>query len=784
MSHAVDTHMDTGIGQPVRRVEDRRFLTGAGRYVDDIVLPGQVHGVVIASPYAHARIRSIDTTAAKAAPGVLCVLTGQDALDDGLGGMPPLFMPEDMGGPKGHRTRRPLLVADRVRCVGDRVAFVVAETLAQARDAADLVEVDYEPLDAVVALDDAVREGAPLVWDEAPGNRCCFVAYGNEAAAAEAFEKAPHAVRLRLESNRVSANSLEPRGAIGVYAEADDDYTLYTSSQNPHGARTMLCANVFHLPETQMRVVSPDVGGGFGMKADPYPEDGLVLWAARRVKRPVKWIGGRGESLAGDNHGRDQVVHAEMALDHDGRILGIRAQSCHAFGAYVVSAAVAPLNFALRFIPGVYDVPAFHAVNVGVFTHTSPTGPYRGAGRPEATYVVERLLDQAAHELGLGADEIRRRNLIRPEHLPYSTHTGFVYDSGDFPALLAQSLSLSEAEGFAARRARSAERGLLRGRGIGFFIEQGSIFNDQMGLRFDPGGTVTILAGTHSHGQGHATVFSQLVSEWLGVPMAAIRFVQGDTDKVAFGRGTYAARSSMIGGCALRLAADQIIERARPVAAMMLQAEAAQLTFDHGHYGAHGGEKRIALTDVAKGFFFKAGPFARFGVGLEATGSWNTEPPNFPNGCHIAEVEIDPETGVVRVDRYTAVDDIGTVLNPMVCEGQIHGGVAQGLGQALCEQVVYDRDSGQLLTGSFMDYGMPRADDMPEFRLQFASTRCTTNPLGVKAVGEAGTIGAPAAVMNAVLDALRPRGVQHLDMPATPARVWRALQAAAEAQPA
>ncbi len=764
------------IGEPMLRVEDQRFLTGQGRYVDDIELPGMAHGVPLLSPYAHARVVSIRVDEARAAPGVLAVITGADLAAAGLGGMPPLFMPEDAGGPKGFRTFRTLLVTDRVRCVGDRVAFVVAETAAQARDALELIEVEYEALPSVTSLDDAVKDGAPQLWDGAPGNRCCWVAYGDEAQTAAAFANAAHVTVLDIENNRLSANAIEPRGAIGVHDRFEDSYLLYTSSQNPHGARQMLAANVFKIPETALRVVSPDVGGGFGMKADAYPEDGLVLWASRVCGRPVKWIPSRSESIATDNHGRDQRVQAEMALTAEGRILGVRVRSLHAFGAYVVSAAVAPLNFALRFVPGVYDVPAFHGVNVGVFTNTSPTGPYRGAGRPEATYVCERLLDEAAVQLGLDPAEIRRRNFIRPSQLPYATQTGFIYDSGDFPGLLEQCLALSDTAGFEARRREAASRGQLRGRGIGFFIEQGGIFNDQMTLRFDPSGGATILAGTHSHGQSHATVFAQLVSAWLGLPVDSIRYVQGDTDKVAFGRGTYAARSSMIGGSALRLACDQVIEKARRVAGFLLKTDPSLLVYEPGWYRTPDGERQLPFVEAAKACFIKAGPLAQFGVGLEATGTWNTDPPNFPNGCHIAEVEIDPQTGVVRVDRYSAVDDVGRALNPMVCEGQIHGGVAQGIGQALLEHVVYDRESGQLVSGSFMDYGMPRADDMPTFRLQMAEIPCKTNPIGVKAVGEAGTIGAPAAVMNAVMDALRPLGVQHLDMPATPLRVWQAIE--------
>lgn len=764
------------IGSSPRRVEDRRFLTGQGRYVDDLDFPRMAYGVPLLSPHPHARIVSIDVERALSAPGVLCVLTGRDAVDEGLGGFPPLFMPEDSGGPKGYRTSRPVLVADRVRHVGDRVAFVVAESPAQARDALELIDVDYEPLAAVVSVEDAIAEGAPQLWEGAPGNRCCWVAFGDEQATDAAFSRAAHVTRVVLDNNRLSANSIEPRCAIGLHDPSDDTYTLYSSLQNPHGARHMLSQSVLRIEETRLRVVSPDVGGGFGMKADPYPEDAMVLWAARRCGRPVKWVPSRSESIATDNHGRDQHVTGEMALDADGRILGIRMRSMHAFGAYVMSAAVAPLTFAVRFVPGAYDVPTFHGVNVAVFTNTSPTGPYRGAGRPEATYLCERLVDQAAHELRIDPAELRRRNLIRPEQLPYATHTGFVYDSGDFPRLLDKAIAASEPESYGARRDASGSKGLLRGRGIAFFIEQGSIFNDQMSLRFDPSGAVTILAGTHSHGQGHATVFAQLVSDWLGVPFDSVRFIQGDTDKVSFGRGTYAARSSMIGSNALRIAADGIIEKARPVAAFLLGCKVEDVEFSDRAFRGGASDKRLSMTDVAKAAYIKAGPLARFGVGLEASGVWNTDPPNFPNGCHVCEVEIDPETGVVRVDRYTAVDDIGRVLHPQICEGQVHGGVVQGIGQALLEHVVYDRESGQLVSGSFMDYGMPRADDVPSMRTHLEEIVCRTNPVGVKAVGEAGTIGAPAAVMNAVLDALRPLGITHLDMPATPVRVWSALR--------
>jgi carbon-monoxide dehydrogenase large subunit len=768
-----------GIGQAVRRVEDQRFLTGRGRYVDDVTLPRQCYGAVVMSTHAHANIRRIDTTDAKAMPGVAAVLTGADAVADGLGGFPPLFTPEDMGAPKGYKTLRPVLVADRVRCVGDRVAFVVAETLAQAREAADKIVVDYEPLPSVVTLDDAMRDGAPKIWDECPtGNAASGLMFGNKEATDAAFAKAQHVVSVELLNNRVSANSMEPRAAIGDYSAADDSYTLYTSSQNPHGVRQLLCGAVFHIPETSMRVVAPDVGGGFGMKADSYPDDALVLWASRRVGRPVKWVATRAESLLGDNHGRDQVIRGELAIDETGKILALRAHALHALGAYIAGAAYAPVVFAMRFIPLCYDIQTMHVTTRAVFTNTSPLGPYRGAGRPEATYLTERLMDKAADAVGLDRVEIRRRNVIAPGKLPYMTPTGFEYDSGDFEKCMDLALHLLDHKGFAARRRASEKNGKLRGRGYCFFIEQGGIFNDRMELRFDPGGTVTIVAGTHSHGQGHATTYSQMVSDWLGVPFEQIRFVQGDTDAVPFGRGTYAARSSMVGGCALKMAADAIVEKAKPMAALMMEAAASDIEFRDGSFRVVGTDKTMPMMAVARGFYRPMGLPREFSVGLEASGSWAAEPPNFPNGFHACEVEIDPDTGKLTIDRYAAADDLGRIINPMICEGQIIGALAQGLGQALMEHIVYDGASGQLVTGSFMDYGMPRADDMPEVNSEFFEVPAKTNPLGIKGIGESGAIGAPPAIIGALLDALKPLGVTHIDMPATPARIWEAIRAA------
>ena len=776
-----------GIGQPVRRVEDQRFLTGRARYVDDIQLPHMLHGAVVMSPHAHARIKGIDASAAQAMPGVHLVLTGADAQREKLGGIPPLFMPEDMGGPKGYRTFRPLLEPAKARYVGDRIAFVVADTPELARIAAERIEVDYEPLPAVVNVADAAKEGAPKVWDDNQmGNLAFPLMMGNKEATDAAFAKAKHTVSVRLYNNRITANTMEPRACIGDYNAADDAYTLHTSSQNPHGVRTILCGPVFHMPEIKLRVVSPDVGGGFGMKGDIYPEDGLVLWASRRLGRPVKWVATRTESLLGDNHGRDQLISAEMALDDNGKILAIRAQALHAVGAYVTNAGVVPVLCALRNIPNVYVVPAMLVASKATFTHTTPLGPYRGAGRPEASYVIERLMDEAARKLNMDPVELRRRNYIAPSAMPYNTTAnwtvgapvGWTYDSGDFAKLTDRAIELADWGGFQQRKKQSEANSRLRGRSLIYYLEDSGVFNERMEVRFDPSGMVTIVAGTHSHGQGHATTYAQLASDWLGVPFESIRLVQGDTDAVSFGRGTYASRSAMLGGSALRAASDAIIEKAKPLAAHLLEAAAADLEFKQGKFNVVGTDRGIPLVDVAKAFYRPVGPTTRFGAGLDASGSSNA-PPTFPNGCHVCELEIDPETGEVTIDRYVVVDDVGRVINPLICHGQIEGALAQGIGQALMENVAFDPESGQMLSASFNDYALPRASDLPlHYELDFIDVPAKTNPLGVKGIGEAGCVGAPPAVMNAILDALRPRGVTHLDMPATPRRVWEALQQA------
>jgi aerobic carbon-monoxide dehydrogenase large subunit len=770
-----------GIGQPVPRLEDPRFITGRGRYVDDIDMPHQCYGVLVMSPHAHARIRSIDTTAAKAAPAVLGVLTGADVEAEKMGSLVPI-MPEDMGGPKGYRTLRPILSSGKVRAVGDRVAFVVAETLQQARNAAELVAVDYESLPAVVAVEDAVKPGAPVIWDGAPGNVAVSLMMGNKEATDAAFAKAKHVVSVKLVNNRVIANSIEPRAAIGQYHPDNESYTLYTTSQNPHGHRQRVAGDVLKVPQVKLRVISPDVGGGFGMKGAVYPEDALVLWASRRCGGlPVKWVSTRSEAFLSDSHGRDQVVNGELALDEHGKILGLRVDALHNMGSHVFDASMVVPLFALKLAPGVYQVPAVHAVGRAVLTNTPPLQPYRGAGRPEATYLIEQLLDRAAHVIGIDPIEIRRRNFVPPTAMPHRLHSGIAYDSGDFMRVMDDCLKLADWNGFAKRAAESKKNGKLRGRGVGYFIEEAAIFNERMVIRFDPSGTVMLLAGTHSHGQGHQTVYAQMVHEWLGVPLESIGFVQGDTNEVAVGRGTYGSRSMHVGGNALKRAADAIIEKAKPMAAMMLEAAATDIEFKDGSFRIVGTDRSLPLTAVAQSLHRPMFLPPQFEVGLEASGTFAAEPSNFPNGCHVCEVEIDPETGVVTLARYAAVDDVGKIMNALLCEGQIHGGVAQGVGQALMESIVFDAD-GQLVTGSFQDYAVPRADDFPQLSSELTEVPATTNPLGVKGAGEAGATGAPPAVMGAILDALRPLGIDHIDMPATPNKIWQAIQEAQATQ--
>jgi aerobic carbon-monoxide dehydrogenase large subunit len=768
--------MRFGIGQPVARTEDPRFLMGRGRYVADIDLARQVYAVFIFSLHAHALIRTVDKAAAEQAPGVVAVLTGGDWAADGLGTLDPEMMPEDMGGPKGYRTKRWPLARDRVRYVGERVAVVIAATEAQARDAAELVAVDYETLPAVVQADDAVRPGAPLIHEGAANNISFTLRMGNADAVEPAFARAQHVTRLSLFNNRLSAVTMEPRGCIGDYDAGTERYTLYTSTQNVHGVRHGLAHQILHVPESRIRVVARDVGGGFGMKGQVYPEEAVVIWAARRVGRPVKWIPSRAEAMLADNDGRDQKVSAELALAADGSFLALRWTDLHNVGAYIEGAGAVPILFSLKLASTVYDIPAVSVSSSLVFTNTAPTVPYRGAGRPEAVYIMERLVDQAARETGIDPAELRKRNLIKPDAFPYETRTGWTYDTGNYAAALAKCQTLADWPGYAKRRTESEASGKCRGRGIVYYVDNTGIFNERMELRFDPSGDVTIVAGTLSHGQGHETSYAQMVADWLGVPAEKIHLAQADTDEVPIGRGTYASRSMMVGGSALRAAADDLIEHGKRFAAHFMEASAADIAFADGAFTITGTDRTMPILQVAQMSFIPVGLPSELGVGLRGDGAFSANVPSFPNGCHICEVEIDPETGAVVLDRYTVVDDIGMVINPLLARGQIHGGVAQGAGQALIEEVVHDAESGQLVTGSLMDYGIPRADMMPAIGVDFSLVPSTSNPLGVKGVGEGGTVAATPAVMNAILDALAPRGVADVAMPATPERIWHSIR--------
>ena len=767
--------MRFGIGQPVTRKEDARFLTGRGRYVADIDVVRQAHAVLVFSPHAHARIRAVDKAAAEQMPDVYAVLTGEDWATDGLGTLDPEVMAEDMGGPEGYRTKHPPLAQGKVRYVGERVAVVVAATEAQARDAAELVSVDYEVLPAAVQAEDAARSGAALVHDGAANNISFTMGLGNEGAVSAAFARAHHVTRLSLRNNRLTAVTMEPRGCIGEYDPGTRRWTLYSSTQNVHGVRQILAHQILHVPERRIRVVARDVGGGFGMKGNVYPEEPVVLWAARRIGRPVKWIPTRSEALLGDYEGRDQNVTAELALDADGKFLGLRWTGSHNAGAYIEGAGIVMIVFSLKLASTVYDIPAVAVASSLVFTNTAPTVPYRGAGRPEAVYIMERLVDRAAREMRIDPAELRKKNLIRPDAYPYETQTGWVYDTGDYAAAMAKCRELADWDGYAARHAKSEAAGRYRGRSITYYVDNTGVFNERMELRFDPSGELTVVAGTLSHGQGHETTYAQMVADWLGVPEDKIHLAQADTDEVAIGRGTYASRSMMIGGSALRAAADEVIERGKRFAAHLMETDTADITFADGAFTIAGTDRSMPIEQVAQMSFIPVGLPSELGVGLQGAGAFSSDMPSFPNGCHICELEIDPETGAAELDRYTVVDDCGTVINPLLAKGQIMGGIAQGAGQALYEDVVYDRDSGQLLTGSLMDYGIPRADTMPAITVDFSPVPSTTNPLGAKGVGEGGTVASTPTVMNAILDALAPLGVTDVPMPATPERIWRAM---------
>jgi len=768
---------DYAIGQSVPRFEDLRLVRGGGRYVDDIVLPGLAYGHVLRSPHAHARIRSIDVSKAKAAPGVLAVLTGADWQASGFGDLPvPGGMKLRDGSPM-YRPRYPALVKDRVRWAGDYVAFVVAETRHQAADAAELIETDYELLPAVVSTADAAAPGAPRVFDDCKDNICFVHVDGDKAATDAAFGRADHVVKQRLVINRVTAATMEPRGAIGDYNATEGRYTVHATLQRAHPFRAELGGLVLKVPESKVRVVAGDIGGSFGMKSPIYNEVALVLLASKLTGRPVKWTSTRSEAFLSDAQGRDNVTEAELALDKNGIFLGLRVKTVAAVGAYLQMAMPAFVqNFGS--LAGVYRTPAIHVEGTAVFTNTNPMRPYRGNGRPEAAYVIERMVDVAADELGIDPAELRRRNNIPPDAMPFKTALTFTYDSGEFEKNMDMALALADAAGFAARRAESKKRGRLRGFGLSNTIERaGAPSFEGAEIRFDRAGDATLFSGSVTQGQGHETVFKQLVCDRLGLDPAETQYLQGDTDLVFFGEGTGGSRSATLAGSAFHVATEKIVAKATAIAAHMLKVAQEDVNFTDGIFSSPKTNQTLTIKDVAK----QAAQPARLPKGMEggliSTAVYNAETENFPNGCHVCELEIDPETGTVEIVRYSVVDDVGTVLNPMLLHGQIVGGIAQGAGQILMEDIRFD-DSGQLITGSFMDYAMPRASDLPAVAVKSNPVPTKTNPLGVKGAGEAGCVGALPAVANALADALSGVGVRHIDMPATPERIWRALREA------
>jgi aerobic carbon-monoxide dehydrogenase large subunit len=766
------------LGQPVPRFEDPRLLRGGGRYVDDMLLPRMVYGHVLRSPHAHARIRAIDTNAAKAAPGVLAVLTGADWQASGWGDLPSAAGNRRRDGSRAYRPRYPALVEDRVRWVGDYVAFVVAETRHQAADAAELIAVDYEPLPAVVSTEDATKPGRPRVWDASPDNVSFVYLEGDKAATDAAFAGAAHIVKRKFVINRVTAATMEPRGAIGDYNAAEGRYTIYTTLQRTHGYRAELARQVLKVPESRVRVVAGDIGGSFGMKSAIYNEVALVLLASKLTGRPVKWTSTRSEAFLGDAQARDNVTEAELAVDHDGHFLGLRVTTIAAVGAYPQAGSNAFVNN-LGTLAGVYRTPAVHADVTAVYTHTNPMRAYRGNGRPEAGYVIERMVDEAAAELGIDPIELRRRNTIPPEAMPFKSGLTFTYDCGEFEKCLDMALELADAARFEERRSEAERRGKLRGFGIANTIERAAAGGFEAAeIRFDRSGTVTLLSGSITQGQGHETIYKQLLCDRLGIHPDQVHYLQGDTEKVAIGEGTGGSRSATLGGSAVHLATEKIVAKAKAIAGSVLGADADEVRFEDGLFSAPRSNRTLTVGEIANEAFNPENLPEGVDLGLLAGATFSCKEQNFPNGCHICELEIDTETGEVEILHYKVVDDVGTVMNPLLLEGQIRGGVAQGVGQVLLEDIRFDPASGQLLTGSFMDYAMPRADTLSAIDCESNPVPTKTNPLGVKGAGEAGNVGALPAVGNALADALKPLGIRDLAMPATPERLWRAIRMA------
>ncbi len=781
-----------GIGASVRRTEDQRFLSGRGNYTDDINRHGQLYAIIRRSDRPHARIVSIDTKAAAEMPGVVAVYTGTDLQADSVGGLPCGWLIKNKDGTPMAEPPHPVLAVGKVRHVGDPVAVVIAETRQQAKDAAEKLAIEWQDLPSISSTQDAIAPGAALVHDDVAGNVCYDWHLGDKEAVDAAFAKAARVVRLDLTNSRLIPNAMEPRAAIGDFDRATGEHTLFTTSQNPHVIRLLMGAFVLHIPESRLRVVAPDVGGGFGSKIYHYAEEAIVTWAAGKLARPVKWTAERTESFISDAHGRDHVTTAEMALDKDGNYLALRVQTLANMGAYLSTFATSiPTYLYATLLAGVYKTPAIYAEVKAVFTNTVPVDAYRGAGRPEAAYLLERLTDVIAHDTGLDRVALRRQNLIPANAFPYQTPVALQYDSGNYQATLEAALTAADWNGFPARRTAAAAKGKLRGIGISTYIEACGIapsavagalgaragLYEAANIRVHPTGSVSVFTGSHSHGQGHETTFAQLVADQLGIPFNQVEIVHGDTEKIPFGMGTYGSRSLAVGGSAMVKAMDKIIAKGKRIAAHLMEASVADIEFKNGSFSVAGTDKSKSFGEIALTAYVPHNyPIDELEPGLEENAFYDPKNFTFPAGCMVAEVEIDRDTGVPSVVSFVAVDDVGRLINPMIVEGQVHGGVAQGIGQALLESAAYDV-SGQIVTGSFMDYTMPRSDDLPSFKTGNEVTLCTHNPLGVKGCGELGTIGSPPAIVNAVIDALSEYDVRHIDMPLSPQKIWSIIAA-------
>jgi carbon-monoxide dehydrogenase large subunit len=760
----------------VQRVEDERLITGQGHYTDDVRLPNTSYAYFVRSPYAHARIKRTDKTKALAAPGVVAVLSGDDLQKENIGGLPCQQFPRLAPGTPSYRPSQPILAIGKVRYVGDRVAMVVAETLAQAKDAAELIDVEYEELPAVT-LADALKPDAQKVWDEHSSNAAFQIEVGDRATVDATFASAAHVTKFSLRYPRVTANSMEPRASIAYCDSIDNRLTLISSTQNPFRIRDIFC-EALHIPPAGLRVRAMDVGGGFGMKNHAYPEEALVVWAAGKLKRPVKWTAERSEGICTDQSARHQITEAALALDKNGRMLALRTNVQIDVGAYLGgNAGIPPTNTGANY-PGVYKLPLVHTYVTAAFTNTSHLGPYRASGKPEAAFLLERLMDLAARELDVDPVELRRRNLIQQSDLPFKTVAGNTYDVGDFEAVLNKALSIADIPGYAARRAESEKRGLKRGLGVSMYCAYSGRFSERMEIRVSDNGAVSAYVGTLATGQGHETMFAQMIASWLTVPFDQVRIFQGDTDKILFGRGTFAQRSTTIGGSALKVAADEVVKKAKRISAWMMEVNEDDVVLEDAVFRVPGTDRKLTWKEVAQKAYMVPGIPSELGdIGIGGIGTWPGHF-TFPNGCMVAEVEIDIDTGKIIADRITAVDDAGTIINPLTIEGQVHGSIAQGVGETLMEEMIYDRQSGQLLSGSFMDYALPRADVMPSIVSEFAPIPSKNNPLGAKGGSEPGNVGVPSAMINAVIDALSPYGVKDIQLPAKPERVWRAIQTA------